>query len=268
MFVQIDLLIWELTRSVIERSRQAVSIDSFWLKYGSVTWWMLHRPEWCVMAGNAAVAGSLNDILDELGGIAAHRVRLEPAPGRATIADLVNVNDNGASCELVDGALVEKAMGWSESLIAAVLIELLGRFAREKNLGLVSGPDGFVEILPSLVRGPDVSFISWERLPDRQVPSSAIPRIVPDLAVEVLSVGNTFLEMSRKRHEYFHAGVRLVWMIDPRERTVAVYRKINEPVILDESQTLTGHDVLPGLEIRLAEVFAELDRRPPSTGSA
>ncbi len=213
------------------------------------------------MASNAAVAGSLNEILAELGGIAAHRVRQEPAPGGATITDLVRANDNGAHCELVDAALVEKAMGWSESLIAIILGGLLREFVNSRNLGVVSGPDGFMEILPSLVRGPDVAFTSWERIPDGRVPSEPIPRIVPDLAVEVLSIGNTFMEMSRKRHEYFHAGVRLVWMVDPRERSVAVYTTINDYVILDESQILKAHDVLPGLEIRLADVFGELDRR-------
>ncbi len=213
------------------------------------------------MASNAAVAGSLNEILAELGGIAAHRVRREPAPGGATITDLMRANDNGAHCELVDAALVEKAMGWSESLIAIILGGLLREFVNSRNLGVVSGPDGFMEILPSLVRGPDVAFTSWERIPDGRVPSEPVPRIVPDLAVEVLSIGNTFMEMSRKRHEYFHAGVRLVWMVDPRERSVAVYTTINDYVILDESQILKAHDVLPGLEIRLADVFGELDRR-------
>lgn len=218
------------------------------------------------MATNAAVAGSLNEILEELGGIAAHRVRREPAPGRATIADLLHANDNGVTCELVDATLVEKAMGWSESLIALVLGGLLRDFVNSRNLGVVSGADGLMEILPSLVRGPDVAFTSWARIPEGHVPSEPVPRIVPDLAVEVLSVGNTFMEMSRKRHEYFHAGVRLVWMVDPRERSVAVYTTINDYVILDESQILTGHDVLPGLEIRLADVFGELDRRHAAVG--
>jgi len=215
------------------------------------------------MASNAAVAGRLSETLTELGGISAERVRLKPNPGQATINDLLTVNASGGFCELVDGTLVEKAMGWSESLIAAVLIELLGRFVRRENCGLVSGPDGFLEILPSLVRGPDVAFISWGRFPDGKVPSAAVPRVIPDLVVEVMSVGNTFMEMSRKRHEYFHAGVRLVWMVDPRQRTVAVYTTTSDYEILDESRTLSGRDVLPGLEIRLAEVFAELDRRPP-----
>ncbi len=217
------------------------------------------------MASNAAVASSLSELLEELGGISALRVRNEPAPGHATIADLVQVNQSGSHCELIDGILVEKAMGWSESLIAGVLVELLRQFLRKHNLGLISGPDGFMEILPALVRGPDVAFVSWNRLPDGKIPTTPVPQVVPDLAIEVLSTGNTFMEMSRKRHEYFHAGVRLVWMVDPRERTVAVYTSASEYQILDESQMLTGHDVLPGLEIRLADVFAELDRRPPPT---
>ncbi|MEZ6080347.1 MAG: Uma2 family endonuclease [Pirellulaceae bacterium] len=77
------------------------------------------------------------------------------------------------------------------------------------NLGLVTGPDGFMRILKTQVRGPDVAFVSWQRLPEGKVPDAA-PEIVPDIAIEVLSEGNTYAEMSRKRREYFHAGVRQV----------------------------------------------------------
>lgn len=69
--------------------------------------------------------------------------------------------------------------------------------------------------------------------------------------------------MSRKRREYFHAGVRLVWMVDPRQRTVAIYTSITEYCILDASQVLCGGDVLVGLEIELTELFSELDRHGP-----
>ena len=214
------------------------------------------------MASNAAVAARLSEILDELGGIASDRVRREPAAGHATIDDLLKVHGTGGLFELVDGTLVEKAMGWTESFLAMVIVRILGNFVVANNLGVVSGPDGFLEILPSLVRGSDVTYISWSRLPDGRVPTSAIPKIVPNLAVEVLSIGNTFMEMSRKRHEYFHAGVQMVWMVDPRERTIAVYTTVNDYEILDENEILTGHDVLPGLEILIADIFGELDRQP------
>jgi Uma2 family endonuclease len=218
------------------------------------------------MASNAAVAVNLSEILEELGSISSDRVRREPAPGHATIDDLLKVHVEGGQFELVDGTLVEKAMGWRESFLAAVIMRILGNIVTENNLGVVSGPDGFLEILPSLVRGPDVTFISWSRLPGGRVPADAIPKVVPNLAVEVLSVGNTFMEMSRKRHEYFHAGVQLVWMVDLRERTIAVYTTVNDYEILDESETLTGCDVLPGLRIPIADIFGELDRQPPQAG--
>ena len=214
------------------------------------------------IVSNAAVANSIGDILTELGNIPIERIRRSPTPGSATLVDLLHEIEQGKLCELVDGTLVEKAMGWQESLIALALGSILRSFVIGRNLGLVSGPDGFVRILGSLVRGPDVAFVSWDRLPNRRMPDVSVPECVPDLAVEIVGLGNTFAEMSRKRREYFYAGVRLVWMVDPRERSVAVYTSITDYVILDDTQKLTGGDVLPGLEIDLAELFAELDRQP------
>lgn len=213
---------------------------------------------------NAAVAANLAELMIELGNVPIERVRPHPRPGTATTADVLSANAAGAHCELVDGTLVEKAMGWRESLVAAFLVEILGSFVRRANLGFVSGPDGFVRILGSLVRGPDVAFVSWDRLPGRKVPIDSIPELVPDLAVEIISEGNTLAEMARKRREYFHAGVRLVWMVDPRARTVAVYSSITDYIVLDEAAILDGQSVLPGLQIRLSELFAELDRTPPT----
>lgn len=213
---------------------------------------------------NAAVAESVSDLLAELDGISADRVRLNPSPGSATFDDVIEVNANGAMCELVDGTLVEKSKGWMESLVALALGSILREFVNARNLGLVTGPDGFVRILGSLVRGPDVAFFSWDRLPNRRMPDSSIPECVPDLAVEVLSLGNTLPEMSRKRREYFHAGVKLVWMIDPRQRTVAIYTSITHRTVIGETGKLSGGDVLPGLEIELSQLFAELDRMPPA----
>ncbi len=215
------------------------------------------------MNANAAVAANLSDILIDLGSIPIERVRLDPKPGSATIDDVVRINNQGGMCELVDATLVEKAMGWRESLLAVALSRLLSEFVSNNNLGLVSGADGFMRILRSQVRGPDVAFVSWERLPDGKVPDVAVPEIVPDLAIEVLSEGNTYAEMARKRREYFHAGVKQVWMVDPRERTVAVYTDIMRYELLNEDAYLSGGDVLPGLAISLAQVFAELDRCRP-----
>ncbi len=213
-------------------------------------------------AANAAVSRSLADVLVDLGGISAARVVVDPPPGSANFDDLVVANERGGMCEWVDGTLVEKSMGWMESVIALYLGSVLSEFVRKHNLGLVSGADGFMRIMSSTVRGPDVAFVSWDRLPRNQFPEARVPELVPDLAVEVISEGNTRAEMARKRREYFHAGVKLVWMIDPRERSVAVYSSINEYSIVGETEKLNGGEVLPGFEIELADLFAELDRQP------
>jgi Uma2 family endonuclease len=85
--------------------------------------------------------------------------------------------------------------------------------------------------------------------------------LAPDLAVEVLSAGNTPGEMARKRQEYFAAGVRLVWLVDPEARPVEVFTAPEQPTILHEEHTLEGGAVLPGLALPLRELFAELDRQ-------
>ncbi len=150
-------------------------------------------------------------------------------------------------------------MGYRESLIAAVFIELLNQLVRKNQLGVVSGADGFFRLAPNLVRGPDVAFTSWERLPDRKVPIEAFPAVVPDLVVEVVSEGNTRTEMTNKRRDYFARGVKLIWIVDPVQRSVAIWRSMTDYAVLDETQTLDGEDVLPGLSIPLAEVFRVLD---------
>lgn len=215
------------------------------------------------MSANAAVATNFSDMLNDLGGIPVERICVDPTPGHATVEDLVRLNGQGGMYELIDATLVEKAMGWRESLIAMVLGRFFSEIVAKHNLGLVSGPDGFMRILGTQVRGPDVAFISWERLPEGRVPDSRVPEIVPDIAVEVLSEGNTYAEMSRTRREYFHAGVGQVWMVDLNERTVAVYTDIMKYEMFDESAQLGGGDILPGLLIPLSEVFGELDRQRP-----
>jgi Uma2 family endonuclease len=118
-----------------------------------------------------------------------------------------------------------------------------------------------MEVLPELVRLPDVAFVSWQRLPNG-VPREAIPDLAPDLAVEVLSRTNTRAEMRRKRRDYFQGGVRQVWMIDPEARTVQVFKSEESFVELTAADTLDGGEVLPGFQLAIAEVFAELDARP------
>jgi Uma2 family endonuclease len=199
---------------------------------------------------------NLADLLRRLGGIPLSRIRFRPYPGAATEAD-VRKNKN---CELIDGVLVEVAMGYRESPLGVWISALLNAFVIPRNLGLVSGADGTVRLFPGLVRIPDIAFASWDRFPGRRPPRRPIPHLAPDLAIEVLSRGNTPREMTRKRREYFAAGVRLVWEIDPRVRGATVYTAPDQSTVLTQGGKLDGGDVLPGFTLSLADVFAEWDR--------
>lgn len=209
---------------------------------------------------NAAVSSTMAERLEELGHIAADRLRLSPAPGTATIDDLAIANAQGKPiCELIDQSLVEKAMGFEASVVAVVIASVLRQFVSSRRLGLVSGADGVFQLLSSAARAPDVAFVSRDRLPQGRFPTDAFPAIAPDLVVEVLSPGNTKAEMSRKRIEYFHSGTRLIWMVDCTNRTIAVYTSPSEVRILKESETIEGGNVLPGFSHPVAEFFTELD---------
>jgi len=208
---------------------------------------------------HAAVTDSLAERLQELGGIVADRVKSTPAPGTASLDDLVYYNDHTKPlCELIDNTLVEKAVGFEASVVAATIVRILGEFVARRRLGIVSGADGMFRLLASSVRGPDVAFLSRDRFPGGQFPQEAYPSLAPDLAVEVLSPGNTKAEMMRKRIEYFHSGVRLVWIVDCRSRSVAVYTSPVDVRVLDEEAAITGSDVLPGFECLVAEFFRDL----------
>ena len=201
------------------------------------------------------------DLLDHLGGISPLRVLMKESLGPATEADLISVNDRRRTiCELVDGMLVEKGMGYNESDLALALAGYLRAFVIPRNLGLTTGADGMMRLFPGLVRVPDIAFASWDRIPGRRRPSTPIADFAPDLAVEVRSRSNTDAEMARKRREYFDAGVRLVWEVNPIARLVAVHDNPERSILLDTTRTLEGGQVLPGFALPLADLFAELDR--------
>jgi Uma2 family endonuclease len=206
---------------------------------------------------------TLADLLESLGGIDPRRVRYEPRPGSGTVQDVIDLDAHEDRLfELIDGVLVEKAMGLRESLLAMAFGAMLQQFVKQHRLGIIVGADGTMQLFAGLVRIPDVAFISWDRLPGKRIPDEPVPELVPDLTVEVLSLSNTPKEMARKRREYFQAGVRLVWEIDPRRRQVAVYTEPDHATILTETDALNGGDVLPGFTLPLRELFAELDQQP------
>ncbi len=215
-------------------------------------------------APNLALAATWEDRLADLGNIPLSRILTTPPPGEANCDDVTRAHDEqGKLCELVDGTLVEKAVGFQESFLASVLIHWLANFLEVHKLGIATGPDGMMQLFSDTVRGPDVAFVAWARLPGGKIPSKPIPAVVPNFVIEVLSISNTYGEMSRKRREYFHAGVELLWMVDPRQRTVAVYNSALDVRVVSEGGKLDGAKVLPGFEVDTGLLFGKLDESDP-----
>jgi Uma2 family endonuclease len=116
---------------------------------------------------------------------------------------------------------------------------------------------------PDLVRLPDVAFIAYDRIPAGAAPDVKVPTWVPNLAVEIISEGNTAGEMERKRTEYFAAGVQLSWMVDPPERTVTVYTSVDRSDTIGEDGELDGGDILPGFRLSVREWFERANKLAP-----
>jgi Uma2 family endonuclease len=205
---------------------------------------------------------TLADFVASLGGIPLERIRVSPPFGTATEKDVIEVErQTGCPCELIDGTLVEKTMGYYESFLAIEIAYLLKKSLEGRDLGIVLGADATLKILPHQVRVPDVCFISWDRFPGRRLPAEPIPALAPDLAIEVLSASNTQGEMQRKLHDYFTAGVRLVWYIDPQTRSAKSYTAEDRCVVVDETGSLSGGDVLPAFDLSLGKLFASAGSR-------
>jgi Uma2 family endonuclease len=203
----------------------------------------------------------VGELLERLGDVPPGRVCMDPLPGTATEDDLLRKHGRPRKLyELVDGTLVEKPMGRPEAFIALELGAILRDFVNKHDLGFCTGADDLVELMPKLVRGPDVCFVAWEKRPDRTVDTDAISKCVPDLVVEVLSPSNTRNEMARKRKDYFFAGIRLVWEIDPRTRTAEAYTAPDEKTAIPADGSLEGSDVLPGFRLPLAKLFEKFPR--------
>jgi Uma2 family endonuclease len=198
---------------------------------------------------------TLADVLRDLGDVPPHRVLWRPTPGTATEADQLRFIARGRPVELLDGVLVEKAMGYRESLMAATILAYLVGYVRPRNLGVVAGADAIMRLRDGRNRLPDVSFTAWASLPSDDAHRQAVADFGPDLAVEVLSDGNTAAEIDRKRREYFASGARLVWIVDIDARTVAAYTDPETFDLLGETDSLLGGEALPGFSLPLSELF-------------
>jgi Uma2 family endonuclease len=159
-------------------------------------------------------------------------------------------------CELVEGSIVPMTpAGFEHGAIELTIGTVLRSFVRGRDLGRVMvGEVGiYTHRNPDTVRGADVLYISHERYARQQ--SRSFLDVAPDLVVEILSPDNTAAEMRQKLDEYFAIGVRLVWVVSPRRRSVVVYQSLTEQREYGDTEALTGGEVLPGFRVPVASLF-------------
>ena len=163
---------------------------------------------------------------------------------------------DGSHHELVKGVVVTMPPpGFEHGDVQLNVGVLIRAYLKIHDLGRVVTETGVVtQRSPDSVRGPDLVYWSYERLPRDQRPK-VYPENSADLCIEVLSPSNTPKQTLVKLNEYFASGVRMVWILDPETRSVSTYRNATEGRIFTENAQLTGEDVLPGFECKVAEFF-------------
>jgi Uma2 family endonuclease len=162
--------------------------------------------------------------------------------------------------EVINGQYVElPPMSTKAVRIASLLQTRLEVFAAENQRGQSVTEMLFgLQAVGRLQRRPDVAFVSYERWPkDRELPDTDPWPVVPDLAAEVVSKNVLAEDLLTKVHEYFQAGVRLVWVLYPRLRLVHAYESFTQIRVLSHTEELDGGAVLPGFRLPLATLFPE-----------
>lgn len=161
--------------------------------------------------------------------------------------------------ELVRGKVIEmNPPGFRHGAVCARIIHRLLQHLESCDLGVVTGNDAGVitERDPDSVRGPDVAFYSYGRVPRGSEPVG-YPGVAPEVVFEVLSPEDRWAEVHRKTAEYLEAGVLVVCVVDPLRRRVHVYEPDHAGIVLAADEELTLPRVLPALRLPVQQILGE-----------
>ncbi|RMH91081.1 MAG: Uma2 family endonuclease, partial [Calditrichaeota bacterium] len=175
-----------------------------------------------------------------------------------TAEELLHMSGDGFRYELVRGELRKiSPTGQRHGRIANRIATSLSNHVWEHDLGDVFAAEtGFkLSENPDTVRAPDVAFVCRERLEQVEDQEGFFPG-APDLAVEVISPGDTYSQVEEKVRDWLDAGARMVVVTDPRTRSVKVYRSCKDVRVLTEDDLLDGEDVVPGWKLPVKDIFA------------
>lgn len=174
-----------------------------------------------------------------------------------TAEELLQTPDDGLRRELVRGEVRKMPpAGNVHGRIAVNMTTPLDQHVRENGLGVVFAAETGFKIAsnPDTVRAPDVAFVRRERVEATGDVEGYWPG-APDFAVEVVSPNDPYTEVEEKAGDWLEAGVRMVVVVDPRNRTASVRRSSSEITVLSENDTLEGSEVVPGWSLPVRDIF-------------
>ena len=174
-----------------------------------------------------------------------------------TVEELEREGPPDGRWELIDGELVEMTpSGGDASYVGGWILTLLSNLVVPRRLGRVYPADAGFVLFPGrkIVRAPDVAFVRAERVPPPEQHAGFL-RLVPDLVVEVVSPYDRPGAVAAKAAMWLEAGIRLVWVVNPSTRAVAVHAPARDVRVLDAGDALDGEDVVPGFRVAVADLF-------------
>ena len=183
---------------------------------------------------------------------------MEVVRREVTAEELLRMPDDGFRYELVRGELRRMTpAGNVHGRVAMNIAWPLAQYVRAHDLGTVYAAEtGFrLATDPDTVRAPDVAFVSRERIEAVGEVEGYWPG-APDLAFEVLSPNDSHVEVEEKVFDWLEAGTKMVLAVNPRRRSVTLYRSQSDITILTGTDVLDGGDVVPGFQLTLREIFA------------
>lgn len=172
-----------------------------------------------------------------------------------TLEEFSRLPDDGNKHELSEGRLIVMPPVKSlHTLVALAILEALQAYLREQPIGRAIPEAGYVlSRNPLTVRQPDISVLSTDRIhatgDDDYFEGS------PEVAIEVVSPSDTAQELAIKVEQYLRFGAKQVWIVFPKPRQIHVHEPGAHRMVLEESEVLTGGDVLPGFSVKVADLF-------------
>jgi len=166
-------------------------------------------------------------------------------------------DEPGIRHELLNGEVIRMPQpGFPHGRITVRLLVPLGQFVLDHELGEVLSESGWkLTSNPDTVLGPDISFITKQRLEEGPPDIQGYWDGPPDLAVEVLSPSGRPGIVKARILSLFECGVKQLWIVNPKHCTVTVYRSASDSITFSGSDELEADDILPGFRISLDRVF-------------